>query len=157
MDENIKPEDKPTQEALEATSQEQSQKSREVIQEQREVKEKRLANLRPFAPGQSGNPGGKPKGETASSMIREIGREMVITTDGIRMSRWQAMYRRLFELALDKKGKAADRVKATEFLTEHGFGKALERIHQEIDLSGGAIVPKAIIPTENGAIPTDPE
>jgi hypothetical protein len=44
-----------------------------ITQKQRKLSERSLANLKPFPPGVSGNPGGKPKGPT---LLGEIHAEL---------------------------------------------------------------------------------
>lgn len=43
-----------------------------IAQKQRKLSERSLANLKPFPPGKSGNPGGKAKGPTLLSTIRHL-------------------------------------------------------------------------------------
>jgi len=106
--------------------------------------------------GKGFHPGGRPKGDSLTATIRRHGYENVKTTDGQTLTRWEALSRRMWDLVLQKEGKLADRIKVAEWLADRGFGKALERIHQEIDLTGGAIIPKAIVSENgNGAIPED--
>lgn len=42
-----------------------------TTEEQRKNSDPRRANLRPFKPGQSGNPGGRPKGKSLTALLRE--------------------------------------------------------------------------------------
>lgn len=42
-----------------------------TTEEQRKNSGGGLANLRPFKPGQSGNPGGRPKGKSLTALLRE--------------------------------------------------------------------------------------
>lgn len=42
-----------------------------MTEQQKSLREKRIANLRPFQPGQSGNPGGKRKGPNVTDWMRK--------------------------------------------------------------------------------------
>ncbi len=66
---------------------------------------------RPFKPGQSGNPGGRPKG-IATEARRLAGR------DG------RKLLKILADVALDSEQKTADRIRAAEIVLERGFGKS---------------------------------
>lgn len=43
-----------------------------VTQSREELREKRIANLKPYKPGQSGNPGGRPKKEPIKELYEEL-------------------------------------------------------------------------------------
>jgi hypothetical protein len=72
-----------------------------------------------FQPGQSGNPGGRPK---VIAEVQALAREH--TADAIET---------LATIMLDKKASAAARVSAASVLLDRGYGKAL----QTIETGGG--------------------
>lgn len=84
-------------------------------------------NLQPFKPGQSGNPGGRPKG--LASAVKEIAGK-----DGKRLvEAWAAIafgstheVKRVFGATL--KPTVRDRLMALEQLADRGFGKAVQSI-----------------------------
>lgn len=68
-----------------------------------------LANLKPFQPGQSGNPSGRPKG--VARQFREL-----INNDPTQIAHW------LLEIAADPKAK--DRITAIREYLDRAYGKA---------------------------------
>jgi len=93
-----------------------------------------------FKPGCSGNPIGRPKNRfQIPDILRRIAEEH-IEIRGERMSKLEAMLRSTFIRAI--KGEHS----AVQFVADRMEGKALDRVMQEIDISGGCIVPKAIVP-----------
>ena len=71
-----------------------------------------VRNLRPWKPGQSGNPGGRPKG--VAKTVREV-------CGGTPLLLAQV----LLEIALDPKARDRDRIAAARELLDRGWGKAV--------------------------------
>lgn len=82
-------------------------------------KQKRLANLKPWKPGQSGNPSGRPKRNPISDALREIMEEIDPRTKKL-------IARRLAD-ALVKKALAGD-VKAAALIGDRVEGKVPIRV-----------------------------
>jgi hypothetical protein len=68
-----------------------------------------VANLRPWQPGQSGNPAGRPKGIAATVRERTDPLELVDV---------------LLSVANDPRAKASERIAAVRELLDRGYGKA---------------------------------
>ena len=84
-----------------------------------------------FMPGQSGNPGGRPKG--LARRIREQ------TQDGAEIVDFMlAMFR-------DPAASARDRREAAEWLTDHGFGKATQSLELTGDGGGPLVFQRTIV------------
>jgi hypothetical protein len=66
---------------------------------------------RGFVPGQSGNPGGRPKG--LSRRVREL-----VGADG------EAIAEYMLSVMNDERARNADRIEAAKWLADSGFGKA---------------------------------
>ena len=73
---------------------------------------------RGFTPGQSGNPGGRPKG--LARRVREL-----VGDNG------EAIAAFMFELMSDDSARNADRIEAAKWLGDRGFGRPI----QGVDLS----------------------
>jgi hypothetical protein len=73
---------------------------------------------RGFTPGQSGNPGGRPKG--LARRVREL-----VGDNGEEIAAF------MFELMTDVSARNADRIEAAKWLGDRGFGRAI----QALDLS----------------------
>ena len=71
-----------------------------------------VRNLRPWKPGQSGNPGGRPKG--VAKTVREVcgGSPLILAQV-------------LLEIALDPKARDRDRIAAAREILDRGWGKAV--------------------------------
>lgn len=80
-------------------------------------KPKRKAPSTAFKPGQSGNPGGRPK---IPEEFKKLARENSIP-----------VLQQVIKIALDEKAKHSDRLRAAEILFDRGFGKP----QQGIDIS----------------------
>jgi len=79
-------------------------------------------NPRPFQPGQSGNPGGRPKGTHAlATLILEE------THDGEKLVRF---FMDVFtgQKVLGRTPRLSDRIRAAEWLADRGWGKAPQTI-----------------------------
>lgn len=74
---------------------------------------------RPFQPGQSGNPGGRPKSDVAR-LIREK------TGDGETLVEFLLAVKDNDKEVLKGEAKMQERVRATELLLERGWGKAAQ-------------------------------
>lgn len=82
-----------------------------------------VSNLRPFAPGQSGNPSGQPKG--LLKRVREL-----VGNDGTKIADY------MFEVLEDDKAPRRDRMVAAAWLADRGFGKAVAVHHVDAPGSG---------------------
>ena len=89
--------------------------NKEVSGSKGKISERSLANLRPFKPGQSGNPSGRPKKDIAADIARQLfeGNAELIA---------KAMLKQL------KKGNP----KVFAILADRAWGKP----HQQIDVTG---------------------
>jgi hypothetical protein len=88
-------------------------------------------NLEPWKPGQSGNPGGRPKG--LAKQVREL-----IGVDGLPLA--EAMY----DIAKDESEATRDRITAMQWLAERGWGKADQHIEVTGDDSRDRQIAEAI-------------
>lgn len=86
------------------------------------TKEKRLANLRPFKPGQSGNPGGRPK--KVKDSAEELARKSAIKA-----------VQRLVDVLDDTDAPAPAVVAAANSLLDRGLGKARQHIDMNHTMS----------------------
>ncbi len=92
----------------------------------------RPENLRPFKPGTSGNPGGRPKGSAGfAERIRKATKE---GADLVAVA---------ISIALNEKEPGVARMRAVEYLTDRMVGKALEKV-ELTGAEGGAIVYRVV-------------
>jgi hypothetical protein len=94
---------------------------------------------RPFPPGQSGNPGGRPRDV---AHVRELAREY--TADALAV---------LAELMADPHQPAAARTRAAEALLDRGWGKASQLV--EVDPASGSLAKVSLYLPDNGRNPAD--
>jgi hypothetical protein len=73
---------------------------------------------RGFAPGRSGNPGGRPKGLTRR--VREL-----VGDDGTAIAEF------MYAVMSDEGARTADRLEAARWLADRGFGKTLQAVALE--------------------------
>ncbi len=102
-----------------------------MAQNSTKTAKKRRGPGRPFLPGQSGNPGGRPKGfaEYVRSRVGEIGEKLV---DGAMVLAFGSSDERRKFFGEPVRVSAKDRADALQYLTDRGFGKA----PQVVELSG---------------------
>lgn len=83
-----------------------------------------------FAPGRSGNPGGKSKEDKAAlEEVRKLARKH--TADAIRV---------LYEIATNEKGDRRARVAAANSLLDRGYGRPTLTADQGVGLVGGHLI-----------------
>lgn len=74
---------------------------------QRTGMERRLANLKPFKPGQSGNPKGRPKGSISlTSQIKKLLEKIVKTQDGTEKQRLEILAGNIISKAINEGNEA---------------------------------------------------
>lgn len=103
----------------------------ESIAENSEITEnKRLANLKPFKPGESGNPGGRPRTSILSAGLRRRLAE-VDETDPEKRTFGQIIVEKAVEDAIT--GDARQRNEARRFIADRVEGKPLQSISLSTD------------------------
>src|SRR5918995_6833448 len=89
---------------------------------------------RGFKPGQSGNPGGRPKG--LSKRVREL-----VGEDGEKIVEFMT------SVMADESARKADRLEAAKWLADRGFGRAIQGL--EVDVAQRHYFDIAQISTED--------
>ena len=100
-------------------------------------------NLKPWKPGQSGNPGGKKKGQSITAELNKLADEVVTSKDGAKMTRIQALGLIYWQEALNPKSRNFQF--CSEAIYNRREGKALERVRQEIEGSIKRVRPRAYV------------
>ena len=85
-------------------------------------------------PGQSGNPGGRPKG--LSRRVREL-----VGDDGYAIAEF------MYTVMVDSTARTADRLEAGRWLADRGFGRAIQGL--EVDVAHRPGIDLAVISTED--------
>jgi uncharacterized protein DUF5681 len=88
-----------------------------------------------FLPGQSGNPGGRPKG--LARRVREL-----VGDSG------ESIVQFMVDVLGDDSARTADRLEAAKWLADRGFGKAVQAVEIDVPVESWASV-FARIPTED--------
>jgi hypothetical protein len=86
---------------------------------------------RGFLPGQSGNPGGRPRG--LARRIREL-----VGEDG------EAIAAFMLQVMLDDRERTRDRLEAGRFLAERGWGKPVQALDVEVTPRAPQLDPEAL-------------
>ena len=87
-----------------------------------------------FLPGQSGNPGGRPKG--LARKVREL-----VGEDGFEVAEF------MFSVLKDERARTADRMEAARWLADRGFGRAVQGL--EIDVARRSTLDVTTFATED--------
>ena len=97
-----------------------------VVQHKRETTRIGGVTGRGFMPGQSGNPGGRPKG--LSRRVREL-----VGDDGHEIAEY------MFSVLSDDRERTADRMEAAKWLADRGFGKAPIELDVDLEVTKEAV------------------
>lgn len=119
-----------------------SENSERSGSEQPALSDKRRGKGRPFSPGQSGNPGGRPKGDLAR-LVRER------SQDGKRLVDFWFDVLDNRVPGLEGEARVADMQKASEVLAERGWGKAQQPVEHSGE-GGGAVVVEVVTLAKGG-------
>ena len=118
---------------LTASEQEAIMVGMSVVENRRETTRGGVTG-RGFVPGQSGNPGGRPKG--LSRRVREI-----VGQDG------EAIIECMFSVMNNESERTADRLEAAKWLSDRGFGRAIQGL--EIDVAQRGYLDVTQVSTED--------
>lgn len=105
-----------------------------------EAQKRKLANLKPFKPGQSGNPGGRPR-----KIITE-GFDDILSEVVVRRKKRDTRLRHMLRAIVDE--AIAGKIPAFSEITDRIEGKAMQA-HQVSGPGGGAIPITSLSPEEN--------
>ena len=83
-----------------------------------------------FLPGQSGNPGGRPKG--LARRVREL-----VGDSG------ESIFQFMVDVLGDETARTADRLEAAKWLADRGFGKAVQAVEIDVPSSPGLACSRA--------------
>jgi hypothetical protein len=106
--------------------------SGELTQNSDALREKRIANLKPFQPGQSGNPGGKPKKKPQTEIYEELLQDPV----------FKAAYKEAIKARL-LSGRMVGHLEGRE-LADRLEGKVTQKIDADLHIGISARVRKAL-------------
>lgn len=90
-----------------------------IVQSRPETTQSGGITGRGFQPGQSGNPGGRPKG--LSRRVREL-----VGNDG------RAIAEYMLSVMTDERARTADRMEAAKWLADRGFGRAVQALDIDV-------------------------
>lgn len=107
-------------------------------------------NLKPFKPGESGNPAGRPKGTKNMSTILKEMLELEIEVDGVKITQKDAIIKKLIQKS------TAGELSAIQEIFDRTEGKAKQEIKHEIQKGIINIDPIADDPTDQSITENKP-